>query len=213
MNLILQKIYIKDDIRFHLEFVDENIDKDYNGIINREIIQTIGYDVSAAELKNNQTQYFPFDSYSEITLNEKLKEKSDIAFVLKPTSSKRLIKDKKVSWEINNRSLSPKLIIEYISKRRYPVEKVSNVKLTKENGKIKLTWNNPKNPDLKGVKVIKNPFRKPYSTHDGQKLYAGMDNYTYDDFGAKDIDKYYALFTYDEVPNYSEPVIIEYKAD
>jgi len=208
-----KNIYIKDDIRFHLEFVDENIDKDYNGITNREIIQTIGYDVSAAELKNNQTQYFPFDSYSEINLNEKLKDKSDIAFVLKPTSSQKLIKDKKVSWEIKNQNLSPKLIIEYIPKRRYPIEKVTNAKLTKENGKLKLTWDNPKNPDLKGVKVIKNAFRKPYSTHDGQKLYAGMDNYTFDDFGAKDIDKYYALFTYDEVPNYSEPVIIEYKAN
>ncbi|XOB60638.1 M14 family zinc carboxypeptidase [Campylobacterota bacterium DY0563] len=206
-------IYIKDDIRFHLEFVDENIDKDYNGITNREIIQTIGYDVSAAELKNNQTQYFPFDSYSEINLNEKLKDKSDIAFVLKPTSSQKSIKNKKVSWEIKNQNLSPKLIIEYIPKRRYPIEKVTNAKLIKENGKIKLTWDNPKNPDLKGVKVIKNAFRKPYSTHDGQKLYAGMDNYTYDDFGATDIDKYYALFTYDEVPNYSEPVIIEYKAN
>ncbi|WP_321315546.1 M14 family zinc carboxypeptidase [Halarcobacter sp.] len=208
-----KNIYIKDDIRFHLEFVDENIDKDYNGITNREIIQTIGYDVSAAELKNNQTQYFPFDSYSEINLNEKLKDKSDIAFVLKPTSSQKLIKDKKVSWEIKNQNLSPKLIIEYIPKRRYPIEKVTNAKLTKENGKLKLTWDNPKTPDLKGVKVIKNAFRKPYSTHDGQKLYAGMDNYTFDDFGAKDIDKYYALFTYDEVPNYSEPVIIEYKAN
>ncbi|WP_321471550.1 M14 family zinc carboxypeptidase [Halarcobacter sp.] len=208
-----KNIYIKDDIRFHLEFVDENIDKDYNGITNREIIQTIGYDVSAAELKNNQTQYFPFDSYSEINLNEKLKDKSDIAFVLKPTSSQKLIKDKKVSWEIKNQNLSPKLIIEYIPKRRYPIEKVTNAKLTKENGKLKLTWDNPKSPDLKGVKVIKNAFRKPYSTHDGQKLYAGMDNYTFDDFGAKDIDKYYALFTYDEVPNYSEPVIIEYKAN
>ncbi|WP_320033958.1 M14 family zinc carboxypeptidase [Halarcobacter sp.] len=206
-------IYIKDDIRFHLEFVDENIDKDYNGITNREIIQTIGFDVSAAELKNNQTQYFPFDSYSEINLNEKLKDKSDIAFVLKPTSSQKSIKNKKVSWEIKNQNLSPKLIIEYIPKRRYPIEKVTNAKLTKENGKIKLTWDNPKNSDLKGVKVIKNAFRKPYSTHDGQKLYAGMDNYTFDDFGAKDIDKYYALFTYDEVPNYSEPVIIEYKAN
>ncbi len=69
------KIYIKDDIRFHLEFVDENIDQDYESITNREIIQNIGFDVSATELKNNQTQYFTFDTFSEITLNEKLKEK------------------------------------------------------------------------------------------------------------------------------------------
>lgn len=206
------KIYIKDDIRFHLEFVDESIDQDFESITNREIIQNIGYDVSATELKNNQTQYFPFDTFAEITLNEKLKNKSNISFVLKPTSSKKGIKDKSVSWEVKNQALSPKLIIEHIPKRRYAPSKVKNAKITQENGKIKLTWENPKELGIRGVKVIKNAYRMPYSTHDGQKLYAGMDEYTYDDFGAKDINKYYALFTYDEVPNYSEPVIIEYKA-
>ena len=207
------KIYIKDDIRFHLEFVDENIDKDYDGITNREIIQNVGFDVSATELKNNQTQYFTFDTFSKITLNEKLKDKGDVAFVLKPTSSRKAIKDKTVSWETNNISLSPKLIIEYIPRRRNPLPQVTNAKLTNDNGKIKLTWDNPDHQDLKGVKVIKNAYREPYSTHDGQKLYAGMDKYTYDDFGAKDIDKYYAIFTYDEVPNYSKPIILKYKAN
>jgi carboxypeptidase T len=206
------KIYIKDDIRFHLEFVDENIDKDYEGISNREIIQNIGYDVSANELKNNQTQYFTFDTFSEITLNEKLKDKSDVAFVLKPTTSRKAIKNKTVSWETQNQSLSPKLIIEHIPKRREALPQVENAQLINENGKIKLTWTNPKHSDLKGVKVMKNAYREPYSTHDGQKLFAGMDNYTYDDFGALDIDKYYAIFTYDEVPNYSEPIILKYEA-
>ncbi len=205
------KIYIKDDIRFHLEFVDENIEQNYEDITNREIIQNVGYDVSATELKNNQTQHFPFDSFSEITLNEKLKAKADISFVLKPTSSKKANKSKSVSWEVKNRSLSPKLIIEHIPKRRFPLEKVKNVKLTQENGKIKISWDNPDDPDFVGVKVIKNAYREPYSTHDGQKLYSGVDDYTFDDFGAKDINKYYAVFAYDEVPNYSEPVIIEYK--
>ncbi len=154
-----------------------------------------------------------FDSFSEITLNEKLKEKATVAFVLKPTSAKRAIKDKKVSWEIKNLSLSPKLIVEYIPKRRFPLDKPSNGKIINDSGRIKLTWDNPDHPDFKGVKVIKNAYRKPLSSHDGQKLYAGSDDYTYDDFGAKDIDKYYAIFTYDDVPNYSEPIIVEYKAN
>lgn len=207
-----KKIYIKDDIRFHLEFVDENIDKDYESITNREVIQNIGFDISANELKNNQTQYFMFDTFSEKILNEKLKAKSDVAFVLKPTSSKKSIKDKSVSWEIENKSLYPKLIIEHIPKRRFAVEQVTNAKLVNDNNKIKLSWTNPSNIDFKGVKVIKNAFRKPLSSHDGQKLYAGNDVYTFDDFGAKDVDKYYAIFTYDDVPNYSEPIILEYKA-
>jgi len=203
-------IYIKDDIRFHLEFVDETIDKNYEAIANREIIQNIGYDVSATELKNNQTQYFMFDTFSEIILNEKLKEKADIAFVLKPTSSQKVIKDKNVSWIAKNSSLSPKLIIEHIPKNRFPVNQVSDVQYSIENGKIKLTWKNPNDTSFKGVKVIKNAFREPLSSHDGQKLFAGNDEYTYDDFGAKDIEKYYAVFTYDDVPNYSKPIIVKY---
>ena len=204
------RVYIKDDIRFHLEFVDEKIDQDYESITNREIIQNIGFDVSATELKNNQTQYFTFDTFAEITLNQKLKDKTDVAFVLKPTTSKRALKNKSVSWEIKDQSLCPKLILEHFPRRRFPVNKVTNAKLITDNGKIKLTWDNPESSSFKGVKVIKNAYRAPLSNQDGQKLYAGYDEYTFDDFGARDIEKYFAIFTYDDVPNYSEPVILKY---
>jgi len=204
------KIYIKDDIRFHLEFVDEDIDKNYKGISNRDIIQNIGFDVSANELKNNQKQYFMFDTFAEIELNKKLQDKSNIAFVLKPTSSKKIIKNSIVNWATEDDDLSPKLIIEYIPKRRNSVGEVKNLKILKENGKIKLSWDNPEHKDFAGVKVIKNPFREPFSNNDGQKLYAGKDKYTYDSFGATDIEKFYAVYTYDEVPNYSKPIIVKY---
>ncbi|AXX92357.1 peptidase [Malaciobacter molluscorum LMG 25693] len=204
--------YIKDDIRFHLEFVENNTKKSYSSITKRKIIQNIGYDVSANDLKNNKTQYFVFDSYAKMELNERLKDKSNIMFVLKPTSSIKAIKNKKISWEISNDKLAPKLVVEYIPKRRFPLNQVSNAKYEIENGKIKISWENPKEEDLVGIKVIKNPYRKPLSSHDGQKIYAGKDNYTYDEFGAKDKNKYFAIFTYDDVPNYSEPIILEYKA-
>ena len=210
LELNSTKIYLKDDIRFHLELVAENIQKDYNGLQNRKVMQNIGYDVSANELKNNQTQYFTFDEFGNRELNQKLKERSDITFVLKPTSAKKAIKDKTISWEVINKELSPKLIIEHITKRRFPVEQVSNIKISKENGKIKLNWENPKDSDFRGAKVVKNPYRAPFSHKDGQKLYAGPDNYTFDDFGADDIVKYYSIFTYDNVPNYSEPVVVKY---
>ncbi len=211
LELNSTKIYLKDDIRFHLELIDEKVEGTYDGLSNREIIQNIGYDMSANELKNNQTQYFMFDEFANRILNEKLRERSDVTFVLKATSSKKAIKDKIVSWEIDNQELSPKLIIEHIPKRRHPVGQVKNAKIINENGKIKLTWDNPKDKDFRCVKVVKNPYRPPVSHKDGQKLYAGTDNYTYDDFGAKDIAKYYSIFTYDDVPNYSTPIIIKYK--
>ncbi|WP_404317298.1 M14 family zinc carboxypeptidase [Malaciobacter canalis] len=206
------KIYLKEDIRFHLEFVDSKLKKDYKSFCNREIIQNIGYDISANDLKNNQTQYFVFDSFSKKELNAKLKDKSDVLFVLRPTSAIKTIKDRKISWEISNDKLSPKLIIEYISKRRFALPQVTNAKYEIENGKIKILWQNPQDENFVGAKVIKNPFRKPLSPQDGQKIYAGKDSYTIDDFGALDKDKYIAIFTYDDVPNYSKPVILEYKA-
>ena len=213
LELNSTQVYIKDDIRFHLEFVDEAIDKNYKNISKREVIENIGYDVSANELKNNQKQYFVFDTFSQQELNKKLKNKDDVAFVLRPTSSKKIIKNKTVNWFTNHDKLAPKLIIEYIHKRRFPVEQVQNFKISSKKAKIKLTWNNPKNKDFAGVKVIKNPYRIPKSHIDGQKLYAGQDNYTYDDFGAMDKTKYYAIFTYDNVPNYSKPIVIKYEGE
>ena len=60
-------------------------------------------------------------------------------------------------------------------------------------------------------KSIKDKLISREASHaHGQKLFAGMDTYTFDDFGAKDLTKYYALFTYDDVPNYSKPIIRKY---
>ncbi len=57
--------------------------------------------------------------------------------------------------------------------------------------------------------MVKNPFRVPCSPYDGQKLYGGIDNYTYDNFGDSSVHKYYAVFSYDDVPNFSKSVWIE----
>ncbi|MEA2079000.1 MAG: hypothetical protein U9P00_03930, partial [Pseudomonadota bacterium] len=51
LELNSTKIYLKDDIRFHLELVDENIKKDYKGLKNREIIQNLGYDTARGSLQ------------------------------------------------------------------------------------------------------------------------------------------------------------------
>ena len=86
-----------------------------------------------------------------------------------------------------------------------------NLKYFIKNGKINLTWDNPSCDDFKGVYVVRNRFHKPKNHLDGDKIYAGRDSYTYDDFGNVSIDKYYAVFTYDNVPNYSKGVSIFYK--
>jgi len=101
-------------------------------------------------------------------------------------------------------------VINYIKKRRNPPKKVKNLRYKIDNGIIKLEWDNPKDDGFKGVIVVKNPFKVPCSPYDGQKLYGGTDNYTYDNFGDKMVHKYYAVFSYDDVPNFSEPTFLEF---
>ncbi|WP_300368495.1 M14 family zinc carboxypeptidase [Hydrogenimonas sp.] len=204
------KVYAKENIRFHLEMIDANAERDYEAIKNRQIIENIGYDVSVNELKN-QEQVFVFDTYAIQEFGNRLRDKTSIAFLLRPSSAQKLVKNSVVEWHSSHPEFTPRLIIEYLHKRRRPVAPVSGLGYKIENGKVKLSWKNPADKDFKGVFVIKNPFRRPISPYDGDKLYGGPDNWTYDDFGALDVKKYYAVFTYDDVPNFSEPVILEYE--
>ncbi|WP_201352144.1 M14 family zinc carboxypeptidase [Hydrogenimonas urashimensis] len=203
------KVYAKENIRFHLEMIDADTERNYEAMRNRQIIENIGYDVSVNELKN-QEQVFVFDSYAIQELGNRLRDRKSIAFLLRPSSAKKVVKNSVVEWHSSHPEYTPKLVIEYLHKRRRPVGPVKDLSYKIENGKIKLTWKNPQEKDFRGVFVIKNPFRKPISPYDGDKLYGGPDNWTFDDFGALDVKKYYAVFTYDDVPNFSEPVILEY---
>ncbi|WOE69968.1 M14 family zinc carboxypeptidase [Hydrogenimonas thermophila] len=204
------KVYAKDNIRFHLEMIDADAERDYEAIKARRIIENIGYDVSVSELKN-QEQVFVFDTYAIQEFGNRLRDKKSIAFLLRPSSAQKLTRNSVIEWHSSHPEFTPKLVIEYLHKRRRPVSPVTNLSFKIENGKVRLSWKNPKDKDFKGVFVIKNRFRKPISPYDGDKLYGGPDDWTNDDFGALDVKKYYAVFTYDDVPNFSEPVILEYQ--
>ncbi len=204
------EVYAKENIRFHLEMIDAEAECDYQAIRERKIIENIGYDVSVGELKREE-QVFVFDTYALQEFSNALQSKKSIAFLLRPSSAQKLVKNSVVKWHSSHPEFTPRLVVEYLHKRRKPVGGVSDVKYRIENGKIRLEWKNPKDPDFRGVFVIKNRFRVPISPYDGDKLYGGSDEWTFDDFGALDVAKYYAIFTYDEVPNFSEPVILEYR--
>ncbi len=203
------EVYAKENIRFHLEMIDAEAECDYEAIKARRIIENIGYDVSVNELKNEE-QVFVFDTYALQEFSNALQYKKSIAFLLRPSSAQKLVKNSIVKWHSSHPEFTPKLVVEYLHKRRKPVGRVSDLKYKIENGKIRLEWKSPKDPDFRGVFVIKNRFRVPISPYDGDKLYGGSDEWTYDDFGALDVKKYYAVFTYDDVPNFSEPAILEY---
>ncbi len=204
------KVYAKENIRFHLEMIDADAERDYEAIKERRIIENIGYDVSAGDLKNEE-QVFVFDTYAIQELGNMLRSGKGIAFLLRPSSAKKLVKNSVVEWHCSHPEYTPRLVVEYLHKRRRPVAAVENLRYRIENDKIRLEWKNPDDRDFRGVFVIKNPFRVPISPYDGDKLYGGQDSWTYDDFGALDVKKYYAVFTYDDVPNFSEPVVLEYR--
>ncbi|HFU76580.1 MAG TPA: peptidase, partial [Arcobacter sp.] len=198
------------DIRYNLEFVDvESIS--YAAIQNRERIEFIGYEVSRADLQKNKTHKFIFDHYSRLALEDRHFKNEEAYFIIKPTTSD--IKNHTVDWYGKDSKNSVKLVIRYIQRRKEATAPIKNPSYAIENGKIKLIWDNPKEKEYVGTYVVRNRFRPPTNPLDGDKIYAGPDNYTYDDFGSASIEKYYAIFSYDNVPNYSEPVIIHFQGD
>ncbi len=197
------------DTRYNIEFVDTQ-SSDYEAIRNRERIEFIGYEVSLADLKKKSKHYFLFDTLSKLELEKFHKEEKSARFVVKATTAGDA-KNHIVDWYSRSNDQEVKLVIKYIRRRKFAPPPAANLKTSIDKGMVKLTWENPKDDSFVGAYVVRNRFHPPKNPYDGVKLYAGGDNYTYDNFGSTKIDKYYTVFTYDDVPNYSEPITVTYK--
>ncbi len=201
---------IKQDVRYNIEFIDvEN--HSYEDIKNRERIEFIGYEVSKKDLSKKSTHHFLFDSFSMLELESFHEQDRHASFIVKATISSEA-KNNLVNWYPKDSENEVKLIIKYIKRRKFALAPVTNLKTSIEKGMIKLTWQNPKDEAFIGAYVVRNRFHIPRNPQDGIKLYAGNDNYTYDNYGSTKIDKYYAVFTYNDVPNNNETTTIKYKA-
>ena len=222
-NTIISEAYLEMDarnikangnIRYHLEMVKMGDgEKTYDKLHDREIIERVGYEVSVADLREDHSQRFVFDSLAIEEMVSTIQANEKIVFVIKASSPKAFAKNESVNWLDAKREHRPRLILNYIKKRRSGVAAVTNLRSSVENGMIRLEWKKPDDEEFKGVIVVKNPFHVPSTPYDGQKLYGGMDTYTFDNFGDTDVSKYYAVFAYDEVPNFSEPAVISYNTD
>jgi predicted deacylase len=194
----------KSDVRYYVELVEVDEVGTYEDIKNREKIEYIGYEVAEADLNTQESQYFKFDTLSKIALDGMHQEGKTLKLVIKPTSSLG-IKSRIVEWNSD-----VELVITYIDKRRKPVAGVENLILSKENKMIKLSWDKVEDEALKGYYVVRNTFHPPKHFMDGVKIYGGKDTWTYDNFASFDKEKYYAVYSYDDVPNFSTPAIIKY---
>ncbi|WP_373036864.1 M14 family zinc carboxypeptidase [Sulfurimonas sp.] len=218
-NTVISNAYIEleaikvdsvNTLRFHIEMILPcEGEKSYEKIKKRDIIERIGYDVSVSDIKSKPKQRFVFDTYAINEMVDNLDKNPKAVFVISASSPKPLSKSQDVTFMDTKRVKRPSLIINYIKKRRNAPAQVDDLRHTIENNIIKLEWDIPNDDGYRGAIVVKNPFRVPCSPYDGQKLYGGMDNYTYDNFGDIGVHKYYAVFSYDDVPNFSEPASIE----
>ncbi len=196
------------DIRFTIELADI-ADTSYESVKSREKHEFIGYEVSNHQLQKTGSHSFMFDSIGRKDLEEFYERKEPYHLIIRPTSSS-VYKDGTVDWHSLDSDLVCKLVIKYIDKRKHALDTPTNFAASLDNNRVKLTWKNPTHPDFVGSYVVRNRFHPPKSPVDGVKLYAGKDEYTYDVFGNPSIPKYYAVFSYDDVPNYSKPAQLEF---
>jgi hypothetical protein len=136
-------------------------------------------------------------------------EGKPVYFIIRPTAISQE-RDAIIDWSCNDKNNEPSLMINYVTRRKNAVSSPTNLSLTIENSLVKLSWDNPEDKDFIGCYVVRNCFHPPMSPFDGVKLYAGKDQYTYDKYGNANIAKYYSVFSYDVVPNYSKPASICY---
>ncbi len=198
-----------EDIRYLIEFVDLD-ELDYTKLEKRESLGFIDYEVSEEELAKKDEHLFLFDTSSKIELENAHAHNKRVGFIIRPTKASAT-KNHIIDWYDKRSQNEVKLDLQYIKRRKAPPPPITNLKAVVEKGMVKLTWENPKESGFVGAYVVRNRFHPPKNPQDGVKLYAGKDSYTYDNFGNTKIAKYYAVFTYDDVPNYSEPVILHYE--
>jgi hypothetical protein len=193
------------DTRYYVELIEVESVESYDDIKQRDKIEYIGYEVAENDLNAKSYNYFIFDTLAKIKLSQLHKNGSTLKLVIKATSPDLNIKNRILNWDND-----VELKFRYIHRRRKPLKKVENVKITKVNGLVKLTWDAVDDPDLVGYYVVRNSFHPAQNFADGVKIYGGKDTYTYDNFGSLDKEKYYSVFSYDDVPNYSEAIHIKY---
>lgn len=105
--------------------------------------------------------------------------------------------------------LSRQILEQYYAERR-DVQFLIRATTALKNGVARITWQLAESDDVVGAMVVRNRFHPPRSPFDGVKIYAGRDGYTNDRFGNANIPKYYAVFAYDVVPQYSAPAVVHF---
>lgn len=79
------------------------------------------------------------------------------------------------------------------------------------DGQIALSWKNPSDPDFVRTLIVRKENSEPQSVNDGFIIYDGTDEKNTDINLDRNKTYYYAIYSYDKIQNYSEPIIISIK--
>ncbi|MDN3556519.1 M14 family zinc carboxypeptidase [Halomonas maura] len=199
------------DTRFTIELAELR-DLDLSSVKGRQKIEYIGYEVSNEMLKKDKLHHFAFDRLCKSELERFHAEDKSFYFIVRATRSS-YEKSALIDWHDQGDEKRARLVLNYITRRRQPLATPGNFTSVIEDGMVKLTWENPEHKDFVGCYVVRNRFHPPRSPFDGVKLYGGKDEYTYDNFGNPNIPKYYSVFSYDNVPNYSTPACLYFSSE
>ncbi|WP_330925710.1 M14 family zinc carboxypeptidase [Candidatus Sororendozoicomonas aggregata] len=205
------KLKTRKDIRFTIELAELE-ELGYANVQSRQQIEYVGYEVSNTQLRENATHNFMFDSYCRAILEELQANAKPVYLIVRPTTPSKE-QNAIIDWHSEGDSYQAQLVINYIERRKKPLPAPAELSAVIDKGKVKLTWVNPDDGDFVGCYVVRNRFHPPRSPLDGVKLYAGPDEYTFDDYGNPNIPKYYSVFSYDNVPNYSVPSSLMFSID
>ncbi len=74
-------------------------------------------------------------------------------------------------------------------------------------GQIELHWQPPGNADYAGVRIMRRTDHFPLSPGDGNLLYQGNDTIFVDTVVNANTTYFYSAFSYDSIPNYSDPAL------
>ncbi|NQV13329.1 MAG: S8 family serine peptidase [Parcubacteria group bacterium] len=80
---------------------------------------------------------------------------------------------------------------------------ISSPRLEAGNKQVQLSWVNPSASDFAGVKVVRKEGSTPQNVTDGSTVYNGRASSYLNTGLTNGTTYYYAIFSYDEVPNYS----------
>ncbi len=88
-----------------------------------------------------------------------------------------------------------------------PPANVSGLTATPGDSKVTLNWTNPTDADFVGVKMLRKTTSYPTDSNDGTPVYTGSGTSKIDLTVTNGVTYYYAVFAYDDVPNYSSGAI------